>query len=404
MRITSIELMHADGGWRTISFLKLSTDEGLTGWSEFNETVWNPGLTPVVQAISAAAIGRDPRAFASIAAVLHASLKLAPGGLGCQAVAAVENACIDVAAKAAGVPAYRLLGGPVRERIPVYWSHAGLFRATIPEKFEQDAGSPPMRELDDYKALGEEIRAKGFKALKTNPVIFGPNGGTMANTGIRATPDLDLAGAGRGYPLHSLIAQLEALRDGAGPEMEIMLDLNFSLRGEGMRRVAGALDHLGLAWMEIDTDVPAALADVRGGLMTPIASLESLHGMAQYRPWLEARACDMVLIDPMWNGVYSSLRIAALADAFGFNVSVHNCYGRLGDRQAATFAALAPNLRIMEMEPDDVRWHDDLVDAPLALADSALTLDERPGWGCDVNEDAIRAHPPRPDPARPWLR
>lgn len=48
MRITSIDLLHADGGWRTISYLKLGTDAGLTGWAEFNETVWNPGLTPVV--------------------------------------------------------------------------------------------------------------------------------------------------------------------------------------------------------------------------------------------------------------------------------------------------------------------------------------------------------------------
>jgi len=403
MRITSIELLHADGGWRTISYLKLSTDYGLTGWAEFNETIWNPGLTPVIQAVSAAAIGRDPRAFAAISATLHATLKLAPGGLGCQAVAAIENACIDVAAKAAGVPAWRLLGGPVRDRVPVYWSHAGLFRATLPDLFERHAGVPPIRTLDGFKALGEEARARGFTALKTNPVLFRPDGAIMANTGIRPTPDLDLAGAGRGYPLASVIAQLEALRDGAGPDMEIMLDLNFSLRGEGIRRVAGALDHLDLAWMEIDTDVPAALADARGGLATPVASLEALHGMAQYRPWLEQRACDVVLIDPMWNGVYQSLRIAALADAFGFNVAVHNCYGHLGDRMAATFAALAPNLRIMEMEIDDVRWHDDFVDAPLRLENSALILDETPGWGCVVNEEALREHPPRPDPSRPWL-
>ena len=403
MRITSIDLMHADGGWRTISYLKLGTDAGLTGWAEFNETVWNPGLTPVVQAVGAAAIGRDPRAFAGLSATLHATLKLAPGGLGCQAVAAIENACIDVAAKAAGVPAWRLLGGPVRERIPVYWSHAGLFRATLPDLFESAAGVPPIRALDGFKALGAEAQARGFTALKTNPVLFGEQGAIMANTGIRATADLDLAGAGRGYPLASVIAQLEALRDGAGPDMEIMLDLNFSLRGDGIRRVASALDHLGLAWLEIDTDVPAALADARAGLATPVASLESLHGIAQYRPWLEQRACDVVLIDPMWNGVYQSLRIAALADAFGFNVAVHNCYGRLGDRMAATFAALTPNLRIMEMEADDVRWHDDLVDAPLALEGSALIFDERPGWGCTVNEEALRAHPPRRDPTRPWL-
>ena len=187
MRITSIELLHADGGWRTISYLKLSTDEGLTGWSEFNETVWNPGLTPVLQAVSAAAIGRDPRAFASIAAVLHATLKLAPGGVGCQAVAAVENACIDVAAKAAGVPAWRLLGGAVRERIPVYWSHAGLFRATIPDAFERDAAEQrgriehepsvdpallDMNRADVEQLRGARMRLPGVAMREQRPVAI----------------------------------------------------------------------------------------------------------------------------------------------------------------------------------------------------------------------------------------
>ena len=50
MRITGFEQLHADGGWRTISFLKLQTDAGLVGWSEFNETSWNPGLAAIIRA------------------------------------------------------------------------------------------------------------------------------------------------------------------------------------------------------------------------------------------------------------------------------------------------------------------------------------------------------------------
>lgn len=404
MRITNIETLHADGGWRVISFLKLTTDSGLIGWSEYSEVVWSPGLTPVIQAVSAAALGRDPRAFAELSSALHASVRLVHGGLAAQAVAAIENACIDVAAKAAGVPAYRLLGGPLRQRVPVYWSHAGVFRASMPDLFETHAGTAPLHSLADFEGVGAEARARGFTALKTNPVGFRPEGGAaMRNPGIHPGPDLDHSGAGRGYPLESLLTQLEALRAGAGPEMEIMLDLNFSLRGDGIRRIAGALDGLGLAWMEIDTDNPAALAEARAGLATPVASLESLHGLAQYRPWIEARASDLVLIDPIWNGVHQALRIATLADAFGMNVATHNCYGHLGDRISAHFSCLVPNLRIMEYEADDVRWHDEFVDVPLVLEDGALHLDERPGWGCEVNEAAVRARPPRPDPARPWL-
>ena len=53
MKIVKIEDLHADAGWRTFSYLKVTTDEGLVGWSEFNEAGWNPGLTTVIRRLSA---------------------------------------------------------------------------------------------------------------------------------------------------------------------------------------------------------------------------------------------------------------------------------------------------------------------------------------------------------------
>jgi L-alanine-DL-glutamate epimerase-like enolase superfamily enzyme len=61
----------------------------------------------------------------------------------------------------------------------------------------------------------------------------------------------------------------------------------------------------------------------------------------------------------------------------------------------AHFAAVVPNLRIMEIDPDTVPWYDDLVTARPDIKDGHLMLPTRPGWGADVNEEAVRAHPPR---------
>src|SRR4051812_7243884 len=117
MKIAKIEDLHADGGWRTFSFLKLTTDEGLVGWSEFNEAAWNPGLTAVVRKFAQLVLGEDPRPVARLSAKLAAMTRMNPGGVMQQAIAAIENACLDVKARALGVPVYALFGGPFRERL-----------------------------------------------------------------------------------------------------------------------------------------------------------------------------------------------------------------------------------------------------------------------------------------------
>ena len=62
-----------------------------------------------------------------------------------------------------GIPCYELLGGKMRDRIPVYWSHCGTWRIIHPKYY-----SPAITDLDGVKAAGAEVREKGFSALKTN--------------------------------------------------------------------------------------------------------------------------------------------------------------------------------------------------------------------------------------------
>ena len=62
---------------------------------------------------------------------------------------------------------------------------------------------------------------------------------------------------------------------------------------------------------------------------------------------------------------------------------------------SAHFCAVVPNLRIMEIDPDTVPWYDDLVTVRPEIRDGLLIVPRRPGWGTDVNEEAVRGHPPR---------
>jgi galactonate dehydratase len=394
MRIVEIEDLHADGGWRATSFVKLTTDEGLIGWSEFYDGFGaGGGVSDLIRRYAEIVKGMDPRDVGRISTTLHAISRMAAGGLGHQAIAAIENACLDVKAKALGVPVYALFGGAMRDRIELYWSHCGSVRTWQRDFFERELGFPPVRTLDDVRELGREAARRGYRALKTNPLQVA-EGARPYKHGLRMVPGfLDRSPDARW--LGQICDALAAFRDGAGPDMGIMLDVNFSQRTDGFLRIAQAVEPFKLAWLEADIHDAEALALVRRSTRTPIASLESLYGLKQFRPFLQHYAVDVAIVDVIWNGLWESIRIATLADAFEVDVAPHNYCGDLANLMSAHFSAAVPNFRIMEYEVDDAPWRGEFVTHPPVVDGGQLLVPTGPGWGADVNEEAVRARPPR---------
>lgn len=390
MKITSIKDLHADAGWRVFSFLKIETDAGIVGYSEYNESYGSKGLTGVILKLAETLIGADPRPVEKISSRLYAMTRQASGGLIQQAIAALENALVDVKAKALGVPVYELLGGPVRERLRLYWSHCGTYRLHHADVM----GVPPLRGLDDVRDLGAHVHDQGFTALKTNIFVFGDNGPTLYMPGFGrslGSPELN--------PTPEVIAalddQLGAFREGTGDGVEFLLDLNFNFKTEGYIRLARALEHHGLMWVEIDSYDARALGHIRRATRTPVASCESLFGRRQFKDFFENYAMDVAIVDVPWNGILESVKIAAMAEAYEVNVAPHNFYGHLSSLMSAHFCAAIPNFRIMEIDIDDVPWKDDLVTEPPHIDSGELVLPSGPGWGADINEEAVRRHPPK---------
>ena len=392
MRITAIEDLHCDAGWRDFSFLKITTDTGLVGWSEYMESYGSEGLSAVIRRIGARLIGADPRPVERHTAFLHGLTRAAPGGINQQAIAAIENALVDLKAKALGVPVYELLGGPVRDRLRLYWSHCGTWRVRFLEQIEAWTGAAPIRSLEDVTAQGAEVAARGFKGLKTNIMRFDGPEPALHMPGFNApfAPDLPVDRA----LIDGLRAQMDAFRQGAGPGVGLHLDLNFNFRTEGYIRIAQAMEEFDLAWLEIDTPDPAALAEIRRCSRTRIASCESLFGRRQYRPFFEQQAVDVAIIDVPWNGILEAVKIAAMAEAYEINVAPHNFNGHLGTLMSAHFCAAIPNFRVMEIDIDDVPWKDAVVSTVPVVEAGELLIPTGAGWGAEVNEDVLRAHPP----------
>jgi galactonate dehydratase len=392
MRIAKIDVLHCNAGWRDFSFLKLATDEGLVGWSEFMESYGSQGLADVIRRLGERLIGVDPRPVERHMTFLRGVTRAAPGGINQQAMAALENALVDLKAKALGIPVYELLGGPIRDRLRLYWSHCGSYRAMYGERFRDWTGCAPIRSLDDVAAQGAEVARRGFRGLKTNIMRLGAAEPRLHMPGFNAPFAPELV-AGRDL-VEGLIAQMDAFRRGAGPEVGLHLDLNFNFRTEGYIRIAQALEDFDLAWLEVDSYDPDALAMIRRSSRTRIASCESLFGRRQYRPYFERQSMDVAIIDVPWNGILEAIKIAAMAETHEINVAPHNFNGHLGSLMSAHFCAAIPNFQVMEIDIDDVPWKDALITHPPVIDGGELLIPTGSGWGAEVNEEVIQAHPP----------
>jgi L-alanine-DL-glutamate epimerase-like enolase superfamily enzyme len=302
-----------------------------------------------------------------------------------KAIGGIENALLDLKAKALGVPVYELFGGPMRDTVDVYWSHCGTTRARAWDV----TNTPKLASYDDVQALGREVVERGFKVFKTNIVVPGDEPTVLMpgfqGDGLERNPSPELEEA--------LVRLLDAFEEGTQGKAEPIVDLNFNLTAEGVLRVARTLADHGLMWLEVDAFDPVSLSAIRANGAIPICSGENLYTNRGFRPYLEAGALDVASVDVIWNGFHQAKKIADLAETFEVNCAPHNYYSHLATFISAQWCAAIPNVRILEVDVDDVPWRETLTTAAPQIENGVLTIPSGPGWGVDVNEDVLREHP-----------
>jgi len=388
MKITGIDTFVVDAGWRPWQYIAVRTDEGITGYGECSDGRNPYGVVETAKEFEAILIGEDPRSVEARYWDMYRMGRQSPGGIAGKAIAGIDMALWDIKGKALGIPVYELAGGPTRERQRVYWSHCGSSRMGNAELI----GVDPINTWEDVTALGKEVVERGFTALKTNPLIphnepktweklggFGGGGGTTDGNVTNAFLD-------------GIRMQIGTLRDAVGPYVDIALDLNFNFRVEAAKRIVKALEEFRMMWVEIDIYEPDGLREIRDSTTVPICSGENLITSREYRRYFEARSMDVCMIDLPWNGFTQSLKVADMAETFDINVAPHNYYSHLSTLHSMALCASRGNIRISEIDIDDVPWKDDLLTEKLEIENGEVIIPNRPGWGGDLNEEVALEH------------
>lgn len=386
VKITQIETLAVETGFRPPRpwlFCAIRTDQGLTGYSEFGCDGITRGLIGLVQDLGQRLLGRDPTAVEKHTVDLYRYARQAAYGATQMAIAGLELALWDLAGKALGVPVWRLTGGPHRESQRVYWSHCATYRVENWKLF----GARPLRTMADLADAARQVVAQGYTAFKTN--IIWPGEPARRITQGRTGPHDQLATRDI---ITQAVAQIAAMREAVGPDIDICLDVNVNVKPTEAIRLAHELEPYRLYWLEIDNQDPRALARLRAAVRTPICSGEQLLTVRQYRPYFERQAMDVVMVDVQWQGFSAARKVADLAETYELNVAPHNYNGHLSTFQSLNLCAAVSNVQIMESDPDAVPLRDELFTALPEIKDGHLKIPTAPGWGTELNEKAARKY------------
>ena len=386
MKITAIETFVVDTGFKPVRpwlFCAIRTDEGLTGYSEFGCEGVTRGLVGLVQDLAERLVGKDPTAVEKHYVDLYRWTRQSPYGATQMAIAGVELAMWDIAGKALGVPVWKLMGGPQRERQRVYWSHCATYRVENWELFRVK----PLRTMGDVADCAREAVGHGYTALKTN--IIWPGEPARRISQGRAGPHDQLATRAI---IDQAVAQIGAMREAVGTGVDICLDVNVNFKPSEALLLSRELEPFKLFWLEIDNQEPDALVELRAGTRTPICSGEQLVTARQYRPYFEKHAMAVAMIDVCWQGFAAAKKVADLAETYEINVAPHNYNGHLSTFQSLNLVASVSNVKIMESDPDAVPLRDELFTALPEIEAGQMRIPTLPGWGTELNEKAARAH------------
>jgi L-alanine-DL-glutamate epimerase-like enolase superfamily enzyme len=387
VRITAVKTYIVDGGFRPWTFVKVETNEaGLVGWGDCTD--WgSPGpVAATVERYAEWVLGRNPMGAEAIWWDLAAASVRHSGGIAWKAMSGIDSALWDIRGKVLGAPVWQLLGGKMRDRLRLYWSHCGSTRARHAERL----GLPPVESTDDLRALAEEVLERGYTAIKTNLILLRDRPGAWAPQERLSSP------AGDAPPGAIRMAEtvVGTFREALGPDVGIALDVAFAYRLGGAIVLARALEPYDLMWLETETFDPQALRMIRDATRTPICTGESLFGLSGFKPYLELHAQDVIMPDLAWNGITMGKKIADMAHAYDVLFAPHNCHSPLTTLVAANVCATVPNFYVLEFDVDDAPWRDEIMTHPFTVEDGYLHLPDRPGLGSDLIEAELHKHPP----------
>ena len=327
-RIKALELLVLRRNREQRRVLKVISSTGAAGFADFPDIDYAPALGGVAKKHL---IGANPYAVEAIWSKMRQACVL------CSHRTALDYALWDLLGREAGKPVYELLGGPVRDRIRIYYY-----------------GKPPRQKLaleDAWRAMGRELAKQPGATVKTDPfAVFEQIGGK------KAWEDTIYEGGGR-MPTEENIAFNEmvfrCLREGAGDKLDLIHGGHGQCSAEGAIATCKRLEQFDLLWMEEPVPPTSSMdemAKVAGATTVPVATGENLQGLEDFTRLIDKRAASILnLPPPNVGGLTEARKIATLAEIRGMQIAPHFfSYGPLSWVAMANLCMATPNVLILE--------------------------------------------------------
>ena len=394
-RITSIETSIPSGIMPNLLLVRIHTDDGLVGCGE---TYYTPhAIASLIHDwMAERLLGADALAVESHWRFLYERCTpFGHPGAEMRALSALDLALWDILGQACGQPVYRLLGGPVRQSIPIYntCGGPGYGAVTGDSTAKRHPGWPGYGDIgtagplqDNWSShfaagdLAEELVAEGIPALKLWPF----DRAAHRNGGLH----ISLA------DIEEAMKPLRAIRERVGMKLEIAIEGHGFFHLPAALRIAEALREIKPLWLEdvLRVDNIATLADFRRRSGLPIAASEMLLGRKEYLALLQAQGCDYCMVDPTWSGgISETRRVIDLAQSFNVPSTIHDCTGPLTLFSGLHLAAASTNVVFQESVRAHIRsFYDKLVDTLPVIEQGKAQLPTGTGLGTRLRDELFQ--------------
>ncbi|WP_045727316.1 galactonate dehydratase [Xanthomonas sp. GPE 39] len=366
MKIVRLTTYHAAPRWL---FLKVETDEGITGWGEPVIEGRARSVEAAVHELSGYLIGKDPGRINDLWQLLYRSGFYRGGPILMSAIAGIDQALWDIKGKALGVPVYELLGGLVRERMKTYrWVGGDRPAATIAQ-------------IQSYRDLGfDTFKFNGTEEMK---LIDGPRA------------------------VDAAIAKVAQIREAFGTSIDFGIDFH--------GRVAAPMARVLLRELEpfkplfVEEPVLPELAEYYPRLAAatpiPLAAGERMFSRFDFKPVLQAGGLSLLQPDLSHaGGITECLKIASMAETYDVGLAPHCPLGPVALAACLQVDFVSHNA-VLQEQSIGIHYNEgaDLLDYVLNQDDFACDASgsiaalPKPGLGVEIDEDRLRhasANPP----------
>ena len=362
-------------GWggRYWILVKVTTDDGITGWGEcYASSVGPIAMRAVIEDVFARhMMGENPENIELMFRRVYSSgFTQRPDLTAIGAFSGLEIACWDILGKARNRPVYALLGGKMNQRVRAY-----TYLYPQPGHDMTDFWSSPTMAADSAMAMVE----KGYTAVKFDPA--GPY--TLRGGHMPAMSDIT-----------SSVAFCKAIREAVGDQADLLFGTHGQFTTAGAIRLGQALEPYSPLWFEepIPPDAVEEMAKVARAVRIPIATGERLTTKAEFASVLRAGAAT--ILQPALGragGIWEMKKVAAMAEVYNAQMAPHLYAGPIEWAANIHLATSIPN--ILMAECIETHFHDALISGTMRVEDGFVLPPEAPGLGIEVDEALALAHP-----------